>query len=217
MSDINLQLVREFFELNRFSVLTHWRHADERLRGSEGSSLLFVEKVRGEESASVPFVLGGDSIQTIQRAVVEVRAWHGDRFYPSVIEASPVLAHVASAEVADLAREVFGSAPFVSILVISELPASSTPRVRAIQLFKALGIGHVLEFSILLAALTSKVSSHGNYAPSQTLQTLRLLKRYDLIRRQQLEFTFLTEPPPSGNTSAVETDLGCDEHEDAED
>lgn len=213
MSDINLQLVREFFELNRFSVLTHWRHADDRLRGNEGSSLLFVEKVQGEGTAPAPFLLAGISIHGIHRAVVEVRAWHGDRFYPSVIEASPILAHVASVEVTDLALEVFSTAPFVSILVISELPASPVPRARSLHLLQALGIGHVLEFSILLNTLASQLSSHGNYAPSQTLQTLRLLKRYDLLRRQQLEFAFRPEPPSPDHVVAVETDLGAEDDE----
>ena len=203
MSEINLQLVREFFELNRFSVLTHWRHGDERAKASEDASLLFVEHLRGDEGGRAPFLLSGASIQSVQRAVVEVRAWHGDRFYPSVIESSPILAHVASHEVEDLTREVYGGADFTTILVISELPASAVPRGRALQLLLELGIGHVLEFGALLAALAAQLSSH----PSHTLQTLRLLKRYDLLRRQQLELPFPQEPPHSSPAAGVDSDL----------
>ncbi len=206
MSEINLQLVREFFELNRFSVLTHWRHGDERAKAGEDASLLLVEHLRGEDGGSAPFLLTGATIQSVQRAVVEVRAWHGDRFYPSVIESSPILAHVASREVVDLAEEVFGGAPFTTILVISELPASTVPRARSLQLLQAIGLGHVLEFGALLSALASQLSSHGNYAPSQTLQTLRLLKRYDLLRRQQLELPFPQEQ--LHGSPAVDSDLG---------
>jgi hypothetical protein len=207
MSEINLQLVREFFELNRFSVLTHWRHGDERAKASEDASLLFVEHLRGDEGGRAPFLLSGATMQSVQRAVVEVRAWHGDRFYPSVIESSPILAHVASREVEDLAREVFGGTNFMTILVISELPASAVPRARALQLLQELGIGHVLEFGALLAALAAQLSGHGNYAPSHTLQTLRLLKRYDLLRRQQLELPFPQEPLHAGPPTGVESDL----------
>jgi hypothetical protein len=208
MSEINLQLVRDFFELNRFSVLTHWRHSDERAKAGEDASLLFVEHLRGEDVGGAPFLLTGNTIQTVQRAVVEVRAWHGDRFYPSVIESSPILAHVASREVEDLAREVFGGAAFTTILVISELPASAIPRARALQLLQELGIGHILEFGALLSSLAAQLSSHGNYAPSHTLQTLRLLKRYDLIRRQQLELPFPQEPLHSSHAAGVDSDLG---------
>lgn len=213
MSEINLQLVREFFELSRFSVLTHWRHVDDQIRGSEGSSLLFVEKGQADDSDPPPFLLRSTSLRSMQRAVIEVRAWHADKFYPSVIESSPILAHVASEEVSDLARNVFAGREFATVLVISELPSSAAPRARSLHLLQGLGIGHVLEFSTILSALASQLSSHGNYAPSQTLQTLRLLKRYNLLRRQQLEFAFQPDPPPAGTPAPVETDLARRAHE----
>lgn len=206
MSEINTQLVREYFELSRFSVLTHWRHADERGRGSESGSLLFVEQVRSEGSDTPPFLLQDSSVTAIHRAVVEVRAWHADKFYPSVIESSPILAHVASDEVSGLARDIFGGRNFSTVLVVSELPASSGPRGRSLELLRGLGIGHILEFATLLAALATRLRRDGNYAPSQTLQTLRLLKRYDLLRRQQLEFAFPLDPPTTESTG-VHTDL----------
>ncbi len=83
MSEINIQLVREFFELSRFSVLTHWHHADDRLKGGEGSSLLFVEQGRIDETGSAPFLLQRTSARLLQRAIIEVRAWHADKFYPT--------------------------------------------------------------------------------------------------------------------------------------
>lgn len=207
MNEINTQLVREFFELNRFGVLTQWPHLADGFKSHEGGSLLFAEKLGGETGGDPPFLLRGEDAALLHRAVVEVRAWHADKFYPSVIESSPILAHIASDEVADLARDVFGGAVYSSVLVISELPASPARRARSLQLLEALPVGHVLEFSTLLAALARLLSSHGNYAPSQTLQTLRLLKRYNLVRRQQLEFPFQVEPPPPILPADVETDL----------
>lgn len=207
MSEINIQLVREFFELNQFSVLTHWPHQDDRGRGGEGGSLLFVERLGAESADAAPFLLYGSDLRFLKRAVVEVRAWHADKFYPSVIESSPILAHVASSEVAALAQDIFNGETFASILVISELPATATPRARALQLLEGLGIGHTLEFGTLLAALAWQLNSQGNYAPSQTLQTLRLLKRYNLLRRQQLEFPFQAEPAPREPAVPVDTDL----------
>jgi hypothetical protein len=207
MSEINIQLVREYLELNRFSVLTHWPHQDERQRASEAGSLLFAERLGSESIEAAPFLLRGSDIRLLERIVVEVRAWHADKFYPSVIESSSILAHVASGEVADLARDVFGPLPFVTILVISELPGSAAPRARSLQLLESTGMAHVLEFPTLLSTLAWQLSSQGNYAPSQTLQTLRLLKRYNLLRRQQLEFSFPAEPVPREFAPPVETDL----------
>ena len=201
MSDLNLQIVREYFELNHFLVRTHWQH-EESARNPELGSMLFVEHI-SPEPGTAGFLPLPEEVCRIARAVVEVRAWHGDRFYPSVIEGNTVLGHVAEAETLALAESVFDSPDFTTILVISELPASIEPRERAIALLRDFGIGHVLEFSTILRETLSRISAHGNYAPSQTLQTMRLLKRYGLIRRQQLEFAFPVDPPPSPTPGAA--------------
>jgi len=216
VSDVNLQLVREFFELNLFYVLTHWQqdltsmHAglgDDRPRGAEAGQSLFVENMQPALTLfDAEFVLRGEDVRCIERAVVEVRAWHADRFYSSVVEANPVLTQFVSADSLSFARQLFGTPNFTTILVISELPASAEPRQRSVQLLQEMGIGHVLEFPALLRTMLNMLSAHGNYA-SPTLQTLRLLKRYGFIRRQQLEFSFPTEavsPPSSPHVETVE-------------
>lgn len=206
MSDINMQLVREFFELNRFHVLTHWQH-DHVPRFSDISSILFVEHPSLEAVQETEFVLRPEEVGALARAIVEVRAWHADRFYPSVIESSPILGHVAGPEARALAESVFGGPDYDTVLVISELPGSPGPRARAVELLRAFGIGHVLEFPAIMTDILNRISAHGNYAPSHTLQTLRLLKRYDLVRRQQLEFGFSTEAPPGRDAPEVATNL----------
>jgi hypothetical protein len=211
VSDLNLQIVREYFELNHFLVRTHWQH-EESARYPELGSMLFVEHISPEPGAA-GFLPLPEEVSRIARAVVEVRAWHGDRFYPSVIESSPVLGHVAEAETLALAESVFDSSDFTTILVISELPASNEPRERAIALLRDFGIGHVLEFSTILRETLARISAHGNYAPSQTLQTMRLLKRYGLIRRQQLEFAFPVDPPPPVAPSVVHAEVPPDPEE----
>ncbi|HPA40590.1 MAG TPA: hypothetical protein PKV69_01160, partial [Candidatus Hydrogenedentes bacterium] len=56
------------------------------------------------------------------------------------------------------------------------------------------GMDHVAEFPMILGEILNRLSVQGNYAPSQTLQTMRLLKRYHFIRRQQMEFLFPMAP-----------------------
>ncbi len=201
MSDLNMQIVREFFELHLFRVLTHWQHEALFAGQHDPSVLLFVERGRGETSARRDVEAGllrPEEVGGIDRAVVEVRAWHADRVYPSVVEGNAVLGHVATAEVRQLAANVFGTEEFATILVISELPTSQKPREKSLHLLRGMGIDHVLEFATVLQDMLQRVNAHGNYAPSQTLQTLRLLKRYGLVRNQQLEFSFPLEPsaPP---------------------
>jgi len=195
MSDVNVQLVREFFELNAFHVMTYWPHDTLRPRAVEHGMQLFAENTAPEMQRPVDLVLEIGDMPAIRRAVVGVRAWHADRFYPSVIEANPVLQQIVEHETRERAHQIFGGADWESILVISELPASPEPRQRAIERFREIGIGHILEFPTIIQEILHKINAHVSYSTSQTLQTLRLLKRYDFIRNQQLEFPFPTEAP----------------------
>lgn len=205
MSDLNMQLVREFFELNLFHVLTHWRH-EAFPHVADPGYLLFVEHTNPELRRDVDFLLRAEDIPFLYRAVVEVRAWHAERFYASIVENNSVLGHVASEEIHALAENVFGDGDFTTILVISELPASAAPKAKTLELLREMKIGHIIEFPTILQDMLSRLNADGNYAPSQTLQTLRLLKRYNFIRRQQLEFPFRTEAPPAINRPSVQVE-----------
>ncbi|HNR35914.1 MAG TPA: hypothetical protein PKO36_12090 [Candidatus Hydrogenedentes bacterium] len=207
MSDISVQLVRDFFEVNAFHVMTYWQHDTTRARGLEPGLQLFVENTAPlQESARTgDFILRMGDVSSLPRAVVEVRAWHADRFYASVIEANPVLFEVAQEASLERARQIFGCVDVPSILVISELPASFEPRQRAIALLQQGGLSHVIEFATILQELVERINAYVSYSPSHTLQTLRLLKRYGLIRRQQMEFAFPLEAPVSPSPPLVET------------
>ena len=185
MSDINLQLVRDFFELNEFRTMANWRN-----EGSDRASQLLAEKSTPVVDVDTGFLLQPPMLASIDRAAIEIRAWHTDRFYPSVIEANPILWQFASEDARSGPAEHFGTTEFKTILVVSELPGSSEPRAKAIELLEASGIDHVVEFPTILRDLLRNVSVHGQYEGSPTLQLLRLLKRYKLTRHQQLEFLF---------------------------
>lgn len=204
MGDINVQLVREFFELNLFHVLTSWQQAARRVRPGEHGGQLFVQNTDVAAPRELAFLLQPGDVAAVERAVVEVRAWHGDRFYPSVIEANPVLYQFVSQDALALASDIFHQQPFSTILVVSELPASAELRHRSLALLQETGIEHVMEFPLILRDIIGRVDANGNYPSSDTLQTLRLLKRYKLVRNQQMEFAFTTEAPPADRPPIVE-------------
>lgn len=194
MSDVNVQLVRECFELNRFRVATNWR--PDGGAGHDTSAQLYIEQSESSVDGDPPGVwLRPHELSAIPRALVDVRAWHADRFYPSVIEGNPVLGQFASSESRQAACAAFGVDSLRTILVISELPHSAGPRNRTLELIAQLGIDHVMEFPALLSDLVSRVSVNAGYPGSHTLQTIRLLKRYRLVRNQQLEFLFSRYAP----------------------
>lgn len=195
MSDLNMQLVREFFELNLFYVLPNWQFEGALRDVESAGSLLFVEQPKPAIAGEVDCLLHPGDIQSIQRAVVEVRAWHADRMYTSVIESNSVFARVASEQTRTIAESVFNSQDYKILLVVSEFSASPDKRDKAVKILQDHGIDHVIEFPTILADMLRLVSPQNNYAPSHTLQTMRLLKRYNFIRKQQLELFFPSPTP----------------------
>ncbi|MBI1321273.1 MAG: hypothetical protein GC168_20300 [Candidatus Hydrogenedens sp.] len=189
MSDLSLQIVRECFELHQFRAVPHWPMDEGGWNSAEAAPLLFIERLE-PEPGTPEFLLRAQDLPALRRAVVEVRAWHADKFYPSVVENNVVLGNVASAATRALAAQVLRAEDAAAILVVSELPRSPGPRQRSLELFRSKGIDHVLEFPTLLGAMLERISPHGSYAPSPTLQAFRLLKRYGFLKRQQLEFEF---------------------------
>lgn len=192
MSPVNLQLVREFFELHTFRVLTNWQH--DTPRASEATVQLFVENGQPEPERPLDTLLRLEDIPMIQRAVVDVRAWHGDRFYASVVENNPILTQFAQQASKEQAAAIFGAdAGIKTVLVLSELPAAPEQRARTLAKFAESPVDHVIEFPTILHGLLEKVSAGGDYGASPTLATLRLLKRYRMVRNMQLEFMFRGE------------------------
>ncbi len=205
MSDVNLSIVREFFELNRFRVMTKWEHEQGRSGTGDQGLQLYVLNTAPPMGIEPSFSLTPSDLPAIQRALVEIRAWHSDRFYPSVIESSPALRRVAEAESLSQASDHFMSHDFKTILVMSELPVSADQRARSIELLRQFGIDHVIEFPTMFRDMLDKVNVNANYAASPNLQLLRLLKGYGFIQNQQLELVFPTEPRPQTRKPEVDT------------
>lgn len=205
MAQVDLQIVREFFELCVFRVMTNWQQAPWRDAPADHSPQLLVENTQPLPMGPIPFELAAEDIPGLHRAVVHVRAWHGDRFYPSAIESSPVLSRFEADAAQSIAARLFQDGAYATLLVLSELPVAANLRLRSMELLQKAGVDHILTFPVLLRELLERVQVQGNYAGSTTLETLRLLKRYKLIRHQQLEFGFLTEPPAPRRAPQVET------------
>lgn len=216
MTSIDAQITREFFELNGFRVHTSWAPHQR----SDGAVQIYVELPQAVEETDLDAVLTAESVRGIRRALVEVRPWHTDRLYVSVVENNPVLTQFALPENTAHARDFFDNAPFTTILVTSELPTNPEQRVRSIRAIESTCVDHVLEFPVMLRHLIGAVNVNSAYAASATLQLLQLLKRYRLIQHQQMEFQFPMDGPallhaPKVETTTLPTEEG-DKYEDDE-
>ncbi len=196
MGDVSHQLVRDFFELSRFRVWPNWHQPPAGRQAGDYGPQLFIENLDAAADASGGgFVLYPLDLPNVARAVVEVRPWHGDRFYPSTVENTPGLTQIFQPETLGSARDFFAGQDFLCLLVISELPITTRPRARSIQLLREAGITHVMEFPSIIQELLTRVNPNLPYTGSPVLQLLRIMKHYRFIRNQQLEFPFTLDPP----------------------
>lgn len=192
MADTNTRVVREFLEANDFTVITNrkfqLRKADP--PGRYSIDLLARNMSCSEPESPLPMRLQAEHIRHIPNAIVDVKGWHTHRFSPSLVGSMRELFYFVSPQALDFARNAFGGAPFKSILVISEAPASEAVASEMEEILREKGIDHVLEFPTILGYLISYVEVSVNYIGSDILQLLRFLKRYGLVKGLQLELPF---------------------------
>ena len=80
------------------------------------------------------------------------------------------------------------------ILVLPSLPTAEPFRSQSVELLKARGIDAIISFRAMLQDLIEKIEPNQNYSKSDTLQVMRLLKNYDLIKDAQLDLPAAREP-----------------------
>jgi len=194
MPETNTTIVREFLEANDFTVITNRKFQLQKADppGRYSIDLLGTNLQYSEPKTPLPVRLQAEHMRHIPNVIVDVTGWHTSKFSPSRVGASSEVFHFVSPQALEFARSVFRGAPFKSILVISEVSAIENLWHKTKEMLREIGIDHVLEFSSILRFLISHVEINANYVGSETLQLLRLLKRYGLLKGIQLELPFKT-------------------------
>ena len=199
MAGFDDNLVREYFELNGFFVRQSRKYAvqSRRKRADEESDLLVINP-SPRRDATPAFQLFGSDLAAVGRAVVAVKGWHTTKAVtPAMIRKGDLLEFVRK-EAVEAARDAFadlageglgepGGAPLAKILVLPGLPTSEPQRGESIALLREHGVDHVLTFRTILDSMVQRVESNQSYAKSDTLQLLRLLRVYDMVKSPQLE------------------------------
>jgi hypothetical protein len=79
------------------------------------------------------------------------------------------------------------SSDVTKILVLPALPTAEPFRSQSVELLKERGVDGIISFRAMLLDLIDKIDAHRNYGKSDTLQVIRVLKNYDLLRDAQLD------------------------------
>jgi len=210
---VSENIVREFFELHGFLVHQRRKFVAPSARDEEEIDFLVLNPRPRPASGPLPSVLGSEHLGRLTRAIVVVKGWHTETFSPARLGREPGIFRFADPAVVQQARTFFGvEAAFSKLLVLPALPQDEAARAESLAFLKAKGVDAVLPFRIMLVDLIAGTEPNRNYQKSDLLQTIRVLKNYDLFREAQLELfkarrsgrrmSKRLPPPPAGLPSA---------------
>ena len=203
MSAIDEGIVREYFEQNGFLVRQARKYqVQARRKTGEEEIDLMVFNPAWQRSARKPdFFLFSNELPFVHKAVVAVKGWHTGVFTPQMLKSSPEIFNFLEQNVLKEAARLFpADAPddtagaLTKILVLPSLPTAEPFRSQSVELLKARGVDAIISFRAMLLDILDKIETNQNYTKSDTLQVMRILKNYDLLKETQLDLPGTREP-----------------------
>jgi hypothetical protein len=195
MSAIDEGIVREYFEQNAFLVrqVRKYQVTARRKSGDEEIDLLVYNPAWERGSRKPDFFLFSSELPFIERAVVSVKPWHTNVFSPAMLKSSPEVFRFLEENVLKQATRFFPASEgtddsgLTKILVLPSLPTAEPFRSQSVELLKASGVDAIISFRAMLIDLLDKIEVNQNYTKSDSLQVMRILKNYDLLKETQLD------------------------------
>jgi hypothetical protein len=196
MSAIDEGIVREYFEQNGFLVRQARKYQLRARRGAAEEEIdLIVYNPAWQRGARKPdFFLFSNELSYVHRAIVAVKGWHTGVFSPAMLKSSPEIFSFLEQNVLKEASRFFppdtddeAGGAVTKILVLPSLPTAEPFRTQSVDLLKARGVDAIISFRAMLLDLLDKIEVNQNYNKSDTLQVMRLLKNYDLLKDTQLD------------------------------
>jgi len=202
MSAIDEGIVREYFEQNGFLVRQPRKYQVQARRktGGEEADLVVFNPSWQRGSRKPGFFLFSNELPFVRQAVVAVKGWHTGVFTPTMLKSSPeIFGFLQENVLKDMSRFFPASAAgdadggFTKILVLPSLPTAEPFRTQSVDLLKERGVDAIVSFRAMLLDLLEKVEVNQNYTKNDTLQVMRILKNYDLLKETQMDL--LSERP----------------------
>ncbi|AWI08621.1 hypothetical protein [Ereboglobus luteus] len=199
MSAIDEDIVREYFEQNGFLVrqVRKYEVMARKKTGDEEIDLLVYNPAYQPGARKPDFFLLSGELPFVHRGIIAVKAWHTDRFTPGTLKNSPEIFSFLEQDVLKEVSRLFppaaagaepGSAePPTKILVLPSLPTAEPFRSQSVQLLKERGVDAIISFRAMLIDLLERIEVNRSYGKSYTLQVMRILKNYDLLKDTQME------------------------------
>ena len=196
MAAVDEDIVREYFEQNGFLVrqIRKYEVMARKKTGDEEIDMLVYNPAYQPGSRKPEFFLRSAELACVHRGIVAVKAWHTGSFTPGTLKSSPEIFSFLEQDVLKEIPKLFpgdtaatdGEAP-LKILVLPSLPTAEPFRAQSVQLLKERGVDAIISFRAMLLDLLERIEVNRSYGKSDTLQVMRILKNYDLLKDTQLE------------------------------
>src|ERR1035437_5015984 len=196
MSAIDEGIVREYFEQNGFLVrqARKYQVSARRKTGDEEIDLVVYNPAWRRGSRRPDFFLFSSELAFVHKAIVAVKGWHTGVFTPATLKSSPEIFRFLEENVLKEVTRFFpaetpddAGGELTKILVLPSLPTAEPFRSQSVELLKAHGIDAIISFRAMLLDILDKIEINQNYSKSDTLQVMRILKNYDLLKDKQLD------------------------------
>jgi hypothetical protein len=196
VSAIDEGIVREYFEQNGFLVrqARKYQVSARRKAAEEEIDLVVFNPAWQRGSRKPDFFLFSNELPYVHQAIVAVKGWHTGVFTPNMLKSSPEIFSFLQQNVLKEAARFFppsaaedAADPPTKILVLPSLPTAEPFRSQSVELLKQQGVDAIISFRAMLLDLLDKIEINQNYSKSDTLQVMRLLKNYDLLKDTQLD------------------------------
>ena len=198
MAGFDESIVREYFELHGFLVrqLRKYQVQSRRKLPEEEIDLL-VYNPAWRNDRKPDFMLFSSELTYVHRAMVVVKAWHTtQRFTAAMLSSSSEILKFLETNVLKTVEGIFReegedvfekATDLQKILVLPGLPTQEPQKSESIRLLRERGVDGIISFRSMLHDILAKIEVNRNYQKSDTLQILRILKNYGLIKDPQLE------------------------------
>ena len=205
MSAIDEGIVREYFEQNGFLVRQARKYQLQARRriGEEEIDLIVYNPGWQRGSRKPDFFLFSSELAFVHRAIVAVKGWHTGVFTPATLKSSPEIFRFLEENVVKEASRLFppstgedSGGALTKVLVLPSLPTAEPFRSQSVELLKTSGVDAIISFRAMLLDLLEKIEINRNYSKSDTLQVMRILKNYDLLKEAQLDLPGTRENLP---------------------
>lgn len=206
MTRIEESIVRNYFESNGFLVRRlHRERSSSRARKQEPDYRDFAvtNMAPPMDNREPGFQLFSNDLPLIRKAVVFVRTPVGRLNSINSLSGSNEMARFIEKELTRSPDETFaisdelvtraGPHTFFRILVIPGLPSKDPHRLEAMRRLQTIEIDAVISIRSMLQDLSVRMERQSPNNDSDLMETLRLLKTFDMLKSPQMEIDFPTK------------------------